>query len=281
MEYDPQTGAYSLTPEQAFALTDPDGAVYAPGAFELALGSLRAEQKVTEAFRTGPASAGTSTTTGCSPAASASSGPDTRPTWWPAGCRPSTASRPSSRAGARVADVGCGHGASTDADGQRLSRTRRFTGSDYHEGSIIQARKRAADAGLGGQVTFDVASAQTFAGGPYDLVTHASTACTTWATRSARPGTSGRCSRRTAPGWWSSPTPAPAWPTTSTRSAGSTTPSPRFLCVAERAVPGRWLLTRRPGRRGADPAARHRRRASPGSAGWPRRPFNIVYEARP
>jgi len=36
VEYDPQTGAYSLTPEQAFALTDPDGAVFAPGAFELA-----------------------------------------------------------------------------------------------------------------------------------------------------------------------------------------------------------------------------------------------------
>jgi ubiquinone/menaquinone biosynthesis C-methylase UbiE len=46
-----------------------------------------------------------------------------------------------------------------------------FTGSDYHEESIIQARKRAADAGLDGQVRFDVASAQTFGGGPYDLVT--------------------------------------------------------------------------------------------------------------
>ena len=53
VEYDPQTGSYSLTPEQAFALTDPDGAVFAPGAFELALGALRSEQKVIEAFRTG------------------------------------------------------------------------------------------------------------------------------------------------------------------------------------------------------------------------------------
>jgi ubiquinone/menaquinone biosynthesis C-methylase UbiE len=46
-----------------------------------------------------------------------------------------------------------------------------FTGSDYHEESIIQARKRAADAGLDGRVRFDVASAQAFDGGPYDLVT--------------------------------------------------------------------------------------------------------------
>jgi len=53
VEYDPQTKAYSLTPEQAFALTDPDGAVFAPGAFELALGALRAQDKVTEAFRSG------------------------------------------------------------------------------------------------------------------------------------------------------------------------------------------------------------------------------------
>jgi ubiquinone/menaquinone biosynthesis C-methylase UbiE len=47
----------------------------------------------------------------------------------------------------------------------------RFTGSDYHEESIIQARKRTADAGLSAQVRFEVASAQTFDGGPYDLVT--------------------------------------------------------------------------------------------------------------
>jgi hypothetical protein len=47
----------------------------------------------------------------------------------------------------------------------------RFTGSDYHEESIIQARKRTADAGLAAQVRFEVASAQTFNGGPYDLVT--------------------------------------------------------------------------------------------------------------
>jgi hypothetical protein len=53
VEYDARTGAYSLTPGQAFALTDPDGAVYAPGTFELALGTLQSAQKVTHAFRTG------------------------------------------------------------------------------------------------------------------------------------------------------------------------------------------------------------------------------------
>ena len=73
-------------------------------------------------------------------------------------------------AGARVADVGCGHGASTTLMARAFPNSS-FTGSDYHEGSIIQARKRVADAGLAGQVSFDVASAQTFDGGPYDLVT--------------------------------------------------------------------------------------------------------------
>ena len=53
VQYDPQNGTYSLTAEQAFALTDPDGAVFAPGAFELALGALKAEPRVIEAFRSG------------------------------------------------------------------------------------------------------------------------------------------------------------------------------------------------------------------------------------
>ena len=50
--YDPDGDRYSLTAEQAFALTDPDGPVYLPGAFQLALGALRAEPRIAEAFRT-------------------------------------------------------------------------------------------------------------------------------------------------------------------------------------------------------------------------------------
>jgi ubiquinone/menaquinone biosynthesis C-methylase UbiE len=73
-------------------------------------------------------------------------------------------------AGAKVADIGCGHGASTTLMARAFPNSS-FTGSDYHEGSIIQARKQVADAGLDGQVGFEVASAQTFNGGPYDLVT--------------------------------------------------------------------------------------------------------------
>ncbi|MGH3180640.1 MAG: SAM-dependent methyltransferase, partial [Streptosporangiaceae bacterium] len=53
VEYDAAGDIYSMTEEQAFALTTPDGGIYAPGAFVLALGTLRAEPRITEAFRSG------------------------------------------------------------------------------------------------------------------------------------------------------------------------------------------------------------------------------------
>jgi 2-polyprenyl-3-methyl-5-hydroxy-6-metoxy-1,4-benzoquinol methylase len=170
VEYDPQTGAYSLTPEQAFALTDPDGAVFAPGAFELALGTLRAEERVAQAFLTG-AGIGwhehdEGVFSGCERFFRPGYTANLVASWLPAldGVVAKLG------AGARVADIGCGHGASTTLMAQAYPNST-FTGSDYHEGSVIQARKRAADAGLAGRATFDVASAQTFSGGPYDLVT--------------------------------------------------------------------------------------------------------------
>jgi SAM-dependent methyltransferase len=170
VEYDPQTKAYSLTAEQAFALTDPDGAVFAPGAFELALGALRAQDKVTEAFRSG-AGVGwhehdEEVFSGCERFFRPGYAANLIASWLPA----LDGVEAKLNAGARVADVGCGHGASTTLMARAFPNSS-FTGSDYHEGSITQARKRVADAGLADQVRFDVASAQTFDGGPYDLVT--------------------------------------------------------------------------------------------------------------
>jgi SAM-dependent methyltransferase len=170
VQYDQHTGAYSLTPEQAFALTDPDGAVFAPGAFELALGALRSEQKVIQAFRTG-AGVGwhehdEGVFSGCERFFRPGYAANLVAGWIPAldGVEAKLS------AGAKVADIGCGHGASTTLMARAFPNSS-FTGSDYHEGSIIQARKQVADAGLDGQVGFEVASAQTFNGGPYDLVT--------------------------------------------------------------------------------------------------------------
>jgi SAM-dependent methyltransferase len=170
IEYDPQAGSYSLTPEQAFALTDPDGAVFVPGAFQLALGTLAALPRVTEAFTTGAGIGwhehAEDVFAGCErffrPGYAASLVAD----WLPA----LDGVQARLRAGARVADIGCGHGAST-ALMARAYPASVFAGSDYHEGSVAHARRQIAAAGLDGQVTFEVASAQDFTGGPYDLVT--------------------------------------------------------------------------------------------------------------
>jgi SAM-dependent methyltransferase len=170
VEYNARTGAYSLTAEQAFALTDPDGAVYAPGAFELAIATLQSEQKVADAFRTGTGvgwhehDAGVFS--GCERFFRPGYAANLVSSWLPA--LDDVVAK--LNAGVQVADVGCGHGASTTLMALAFPQST-FTGSDYHEESIIQARKRAADAGLDGRVKFDVASAQTFDGGPYELVT--------------------------------------------------------------------------------------------------------------
>ncbi|WP_232667090.1 class I SAM-dependent methyltransferase [Pseudonocardia sp. TRM90224] len=72
-------------------------------------------------------------------------------------------------AGAAVADVGCGHGASTVLMAQAFPNSL-FTGVDYHRASVQEARKRAAEAGVHNRVTFEQAAAHDFDGGPYDLV---------------------------------------------------------------------------------------------------------------
>ncbi|MEU8238721.1 methyltransferase domain-containing protein [Actinoplanes missouriensis] len=165
VEYDPSSGRYSLTPEQAFALTDPDGPIFAPGAFQLALGALRASPRIESAFRTGSGMGWhehhEDVFDGCErffrPAYSA----NLVSAWIPA----LSGAEEKLRRGARVADVGCGHGASTALMAQAYPSSE-FVGSDLHGGSIEHARKRA----LSG-VRFEVAGAQDFGGGPYDLVT--------------------------------------------------------------------------------------------------------------
>ena len=137
---------------------------------ELALGALRSERKVTEAFRTG-AGVGwhehdEEVFSGCERFFRPGYAANLVASWLPA----LDGVEAKLRSGARVADIGCGHGAST-ALMARAYPNSSFTGSDYHQESIVQARKQIAEAGLGDQVTFDVASAQTFTGGPYDLVT--------------------------------------------------------------------------------------------------------------
>jgi SAM-dependent methyltransferase len=170
VEYDAATGVYSLTEEQAFALTDPDGPIFVPGAFQLALGALKAEPRIAEAFRTGDGFGwhqhDHDVFTGCERFFRPGYLANLVPAWLPA----LDGVEDKLRRGIRVADVGCGHGASTVLMARAYPRST-FTGSDYHADSIDEARKRAAEAGLNGHVRFETASAQTFEGGPYGLVT--------------------------------------------------------------------------------------------------------------
>jgi ubiquinone/menaquinone biosynthesis C-methylase UbiE len=170
VEYNPADETYSLTEEQAFALTNPDGAVYAPGAFQLALGALRAEPQITEAFRTGEGLGwhqhDDDVFAGCERFFRPGYSANLVAAWLPA----LAGMEDKLRAGGRVADVGCGYGASTQLMAAAYPEST-FVGSDYHDESIGQARKQAAEAGLGERVSFEVASAQSFNGGPYDLVT--------------------------------------------------------------------------------------------------------------
>jgi 2-polyprenyl-3-methyl-5-hydroxy-6-metoxy-1,4-benzoquinol methylase len=74
------------------------------------------------------------------------------------------------QAGAKVADIGCGHGSSTILMAKAYPRST-FVGSDYHEGSIEIARQRADEAGVAERVRFETAFATTHPGHGYDLVT--------------------------------------------------------------------------------------------------------------
>jgi ubiquinone/menaquinone biosynthesis C-methylase UbiE len=168
VEYDAAADSYSMTEEQAFALTNPDGGIYAPGAFVLALGALRAEPRITEAFRSG-AGLGwhehdTDVFTGCEQFFRPGYIANLIPAWIPA----LDGVQDKLRAGAEVADIGCGLGASTILLAQEY-RNSRFTGSDYHAGSIELARKHAGEAGVADRVTFEVSSAASFSGTGYDL----------------------------------------------------------------------------------------------------------------
>jgi SAM-dependent methyltransferase len=168
--YQPETDSYRLSEEQAFALADPTGAVYAPGAFVLALGALRAESQITESFRTGAGMGWhehhDDVFLGCELFFRPGYLANLVPSWIPA----LTGVQAKLRTGARVADVGCGLGASTVLLAEAYPAST-FAGSDYHEGSIELARKRAADAGVANRTSFEVAPAQTFSGTGYDLVT--------------------------------------------------------------------------------------------------------------
>ena len=168
VEYDPSTGTYSMTEEQAFALANPDGGVYIPGAFVFALGALKAEQRITEAFRTGAGMGwhehDEDVFLGCEQFFRPGYIANLVPSWIPA----LDGVEDKLRGGARVADIGCGLGASTILLAREYPNSA-FAGSDYHDRSIEIARKHADEARVADRVSFEVATAAGFSGTGYDL----------------------------------------------------------------------------------------------------------------
>ena len=170
VEYDPETGRYLLPPEQVVAFTDPTSAAYLPGLFQIAHGTIRDTPSILTAARSGDGVGwhehNGDVHEGCERFFAPSYRAHLVADWLPA-CEGVVEKL---AAGARVADVGCGHGASTILMAEAFPRSG-FVGSDYHAASIETARKRAAEAGVGDRVEFVAESAQVVDGRGFDLVT--------------------------------------------------------------------------------------------------------------
>jgi SAM-dependent methyltransferase len=170
VEYDPESGRYSLLPEQAVALTDPDSPAYLPGFFQIALGSVLDSPKVAEAARTdtgfGWHEHVHDVHEGCERFFRPGYNANLIAGWLPA----LDGVVAKLERGALTADVGCGYGASTILMAQAFPNST-FAGSDYHDGSIEAARLRAREAGVDDRVSFETAPAGAYSGTGYDLVT--------------------------------------------------------------------------------------------------------------
>lgn len=160
---------YGLTEEMAFAMADPDGPAV-PGACQVALGALRAAPALADRFATGAGFAwhehhpdlfeGTERFFRPGYAQSLV------PSWIPA----LDGVDERLRAGGNVADVGCGHGASTILMAKEYPATE-FTGFDFHAASVARAREASRTAGLDSRIAFETSLASEFPGDGYDLVT--------------------------------------------------------------------------------------------------------------
>jgi hypothetical protein len=169
LTYDPDTDSYELPDEQALALADEDSPVFLPGGFAGIAAAWAGTPKFIEAFRTGGGVGWNEQ----DPRLFRGTERFFRPgykaylvaEWIPA----LEDVEAKLQTGARVADVGCGHGASTVLMAEAYPKSS-FIGFDYHAGSIDTARNRAADALLADRVSFEVASAKDYPGTGYDVI---------------------------------------------------------------------------------------------------------------
>jgi 2-polyprenyl-3-methyl-5-hydroxy-6-metoxy-1,4-benzoquinol methylase len=170
VEYDADADTFTLTPEQAMIFANPDSPFFMLGGYQCVAANLLNVGKVERAFRTGEgvsygehhACLFTGMERFFRPGYNAHLLTD----WLPA---IEGLTEKLSR-GAKVADVGCGHGASTLMMAKAYPNSQ-FFGFDYHAPSIEAAKAKAAEAGLG-NAHFEVATAKSFPGQGYDLIAY-------------------------------------------------------------------------------------------------------------
>jgi 2-polyprenyl-3-methyl-5-hydroxy-6-metoxy-1,4-benzoquinol methylase len=170
IDFDAATDRFSLSPEQAMVFVNPDSPVYLVAAFEMVAAMIEAEAKVEACFRNGTG-VRWGDHAGC---LFCVTGAFFRPgyannlvqNWIPA----LDGVEGRLRAGAKVADVGCGVGFSTLLMAEAYPDSQ-FVGYDFHEPSIEEARHHAAEHGLGDRVRFEVAKAKEIAENGFDLIT--------------------------------------------------------------------------------------------------------------
>ena len=165
---------YALSPEQAAALADPDSPAYFAPSMQVAVGALRDVDAIADRFRTGDGFGWHEHDAGLFVGTERFFKPgyvaNLVDAWLPA----LEGVVPKLEGGARVADVGCGHAASTVLMAAAYPRSS-FVGADYHEASIVVARRRAEEAGVTANTTFVTVDALDLASSPagdgFDLVT--------------------------------------------------------------------------------------------------------------
>lgn len=168
--YDGSTDLFSLSEEQAFTLAQEDSPAYLPGAFELAIGSLAAVPRIAESFRSGRGMGwhehDDGVFHGCEKFFRPGYAANLVSSWIPA----LDDVQSKLEGGGRVADVGCGKGASTVLMAKAFPKSQ-FFGFDYHGKSIDGARDTAKREGIGDRAIFNTATSKNFPGRDYDLVT--------------------------------------------------------------------------------------------------------------
>ncbi len=167
--YDAGRALYFLNPEQASALADENSPAFVLGGFQAMTAAMKAEPKLTEVFRTGKGLGWHEHDANLFEGTERFFRPGYRAnlvnSWIPA----LDGVDAKLKAGAKVADVGCGLGTSTILLGQAYPNST-IVGFDYHALSIERAREQAVAAGVSDHVHFEVAPAKGYPGRNYDLV---------------------------------------------------------------------------------------------------------------